>query len=67
MATKAQNEKLIKEADDQAKEAWDAARRNITDAVADLDFVFSVDQWDKDVKAERGNRPCLNGYPYAGR
>lgn len=51
---------LIELAREQANAAYLADKENRDRSAEDTDFVFTDDQWDANVKAERGQRPCLN-------
>jgi len=52
--------KLLEEARDQAKLAEEHYKEARDDALEDLEFLYSEDQWDSDIKNARGQRPTLN-------
>ena len=60
MAISRKERDLIEEARDQAKIAEEYYKSARDDALDDLEFLFSEDQWDQDVKYARGRRPTLN-------
>ena len=52
--------KLLEEAREQAKLSEDHYKNARDSALADLNFLYSEDQWDAEVKESRGQRPTLN-------